>query len=39
MYDIVLDELDVAQEDYKEAAVRVTRLTEIANTIRNILDA
>ncbi len=39
IYGIVMDELKVAREDYSEAAVRVTRLTEVANTLRNMLDA
>ena len=38
-YEILMDELAVVQEDYSEAAARVTRLTEAINTIRNVLDA
>ena len=29
-YDIIMDELETARESYSEAAVRVTRLTEVA---------
>ena len=39
IYDIVMDELEVAREAYSEAAVRVTRLTEVANTLRNMIDS
>ena len=38
IYGIAMDELKVAREDYSEA-VRATRLTEVANTLRNMLDA
>ena len=39
VYEIMMDELRVAQEDYGDAAARVTRLTEVTNTLRNMLDA
>ncbi len=39
MYEVIMIELEVAQEDYSEAAARVTRLIAIANTIRAILDS
>ena len=39
IYDIVLDELEVAREAHEEAAARVTRLLEVANTLRNMLDS
>lgn len=39
IYKIVMDELEVAREAYSEAAVRVRRLTEVANTLRNMLDS
>lgn len=46
LYDITVDLLENATEDYEkakeaygDAAVRVTALTEIANTLRNILDS
>lgn len=46
LYDITIDLLENATEDYEnakeaygDAAVRVTALTEIANTLRNILDS
>ncbi|MBI1657367.1 MAG: hypothetical protein IS632_01135 [Thaumarchaeota archaeon] len=39
IYEIVMDELEVAQEAHSEAAARVTRLTEVANTLRNMIDS
>ena len=39
IYEIIMDELEVAQEAHGEAAARVTRLTEVADTLRNMLDS
>ena len=38
LYRITMDELKVAREAYAESATRVTRLTELANTLKNLLD-
>lgn len=38
LYKIAKAELDVAQEAYAESAARVTRLTELTNTLCNMLD-
>ena len=45
LYDITMDLLERAKEDYKkaeeaygDAGERVTTLVEIANTLRNMLD-
>lgn len=44
-YDIIMDLLEDARKDYEEAveehkhaAERVTALTDVANTLRNMLD-
>ena len=39
IYEIIMDELEVAREAHSEAATRVTRLTEVANTLRNMIDS
>ena len=39
IYEIAMDELEVAREAHSGAAVRVTRLTEVANTLRNMVDS
>ena len=39
LYDNTMAELESAREKYAEAAVSVTRLTEIANTLRNMIDS
>ena len=39
LYDIIMDELEIARGEYSEAAVRVTQLTEVANSLRNLLDS
>ena len=38
-YDIIIDELEVAQEAYHEAAARVTRLAAAADILRDMLDS
>ena len=38
-YNLIMDELNVAQEAYSEAAVRVTRLTAAADRLRSVLDS
>ena len=39
MYDIIQEELEDAKEKYGDAAVRLTRLIEVSNILRNMLDS